>query len=150
MVACLNQTFARQIDDGSVIIRQGAVGAMEGEANFSSNLLNPFGGAVEKAVGVGQIVRLETLAAICADLNLERVDFVKMDIEGAELQAVEGALPILRRHRPRLAITTYHRSFHYAALAALLRAAGYRHVRPAGITDRHGGTFRPVMLHAWS
>ncbi|MBA4105424.1 MAG: hypothetical protein C0485_06670 [Pirellula sp.] len=37
-----------------------------------------------------------------------RIDFIKMDIEGAELKALHGAEQTLRRFRPRLAITVYH------------------------------------------
>ena len=41
--------------------------------------------------------------------NIPRVDFIKMDIEGAELSALKGAEECLRRFRPRLAISVYHR-----------------------------------------
>ncbi len=37
------------------------------------------------------------------------VDFVKMDIEGAEEAALRGAARTLRTHRPKLAICAYHR-----------------------------------------
>ena len=36
-------------------------------------------------------------------------NFIKMDIEGAEAQALHGAQAMLRQHRPRLAISAYHR-----------------------------------------
>ena len=36
-------------------------------------------------------------------------DFIKMDIEGAERVALAGATQTLRRFRPRLAISVYHR-----------------------------------------
>jgi FkbM family methyltransferase len=40
--------------------------------------------------------------------GLPRVDFIKMDIEGSESAALEGAIGTLRRWRPRLAISLYH------------------------------------------
>lgn len=39
----------------------------------------------------------------------KKVDFIKMDIEGAELDALRGAAQTLKRFRPRLAIALYHR-----------------------------------------
>ena len=40
--------------------------------------------------------------------DVTRIDFIKMDIEGAELAALHGAEQTLKRFRPRLAITVYH------------------------------------------
>lgn len=41
--------------------------------------------------------------------GIPRIDFIKMDIEGAEVAALEGARATLRQFKPRLAISVYHR-----------------------------------------
>ena len=149
MVECLQRTFKPEIAAGKVVVVQAAAGAAEGITHFHFDSQMPFGGKAQKDAP-GQPVRVATLASLCRELNLPRVDFIKMDIEGAETQAVEGALPVLNRYFPRLAITTYHRAFDYAALRVLLMAAGYRHIQPAGLTDRGEGVSRPVMIHGWN
>lgn len=50
--------------------------------------------------------RIDDLAARGA---VPRVDFIKMDIEGSELPALQGAEQVIRRWRPKLAISLYHR-----------------------------------------
>ncbi|MBA4150616.1 MAG: FkbM family methyltransferase [Verrucomicrobia bacterium] len=41
--------------------------------------------------------------------KIPRVDFIKMDIEGAEMNALQGAAETIRRFHPKLAIALYHR-----------------------------------------
>ena len=40
--------------------------------------------------------------------HLNKVDFIKADIEGGEINALIGAKDILKKYRPRLAFCTYH------------------------------------------
>ncbi len=35
-------------------------------------------------------------------------DFIKMDIEGAELSALKGGIEVIKKVRPQLAISIYH------------------------------------------
>jgi len=46
--------------------------------------------------------------SIVEELGLTHVDFVKMDIEGAELKALEGAARLLRENKPQLAVAVEH------------------------------------------
>jgi FkbM family methyltransferase len=54
-------------------------------------------------------VATTTLDDLISGRGWPRVDFIKMDIEGAELMALQGAEFVLRTYRPKLAITVYHR-----------------------------------------
>lgn len=64
-----------------------------------------------------------------AELGIKQVDFVKMDIEGAELRAMEGFGELLGPSIGHLAIASYH-VFDGAktcyALEQMLRSKGYR------------------------
>ncbi len=49
-----------------------------------------------------------TIDDLCRDKNLNSIDFIKMDIEGAELEALKGAVVTIRKFKPKLAISVYH------------------------------------------
>src|SRR5262249_61446140 len=58
--------------------------------------------------GSGIDVKTITIDNFVQRFSLERVDFIKMDIEGGESNALIGASETIRRFRPRLAISAYH------------------------------------------
>lgn len=49
-------------------------------------------------------------AAIDSLIGGEEVDLIKLDIEGAESEALDGASEVLRRCQPDLAVSMYHRT----------------------------------------
>lgn len=53
-------------------------------------------------------VETVTLDDYVARHTLERVDFIKMDIEGAEMATLRGAVQTIKQFKPRLAISIYH------------------------------------------
>jgi FkbM family methyltransferase len=50
-----------------------------------------------------------TIDETVARYNISRLDFIKMDIEGSELSALTGGESSIRKWRPKLAISLYHR-----------------------------------------
>jgi len=53
-------------------------------------------------------IKVKTLDQIVSDYKLEKLDVLKMDIEGAELQALNGALKTLTRFHPYTCVASYH------------------------------------------
>jgi FkbM family methyltransferase len=70
----------------------------------------------------------ESIDGLVARGIVARVDFIKLDIEGAELSALRGAEATLRRFRPRLAIAAYHRPDDLATIPEYINGLdlGYR------------------------
>lgn len=58
------------------------------------------------------------------DLDVHSATFLKMDIEGGEEPALRGAIETIRRFRPRLAISVYHRATDLWRIPELVDAAG--------------------------
>jgi FkbM family methyltransferase len=60
-----------------------------------------------------------------------RPSFIKMDIEGSEVEALEGARELIAANRPSLAICVYHQPDHLWRIPLLLASwpsmAGYRY-----------------------
>lgn len=52
----------------------------------------------------------------------ERITFIKMDIEGSELDALMGAKRHITEERPKLAVCTYHNNHHIWEIPRLMKA----------------------------
>lgn len=61
------------------------------------------------AAGVyGGLTQTLSIDDLVRERGLAKVDFIKMDIEGAEFPALKGAAETIRQHKPKLAISVYH------------------------------------------
>lgn len=59
-------------------------------------------------------------------LDGRRATAIKMNIEGSELAALEGAQETIRRWHPRLLIAVYHKTWDFWEVPERMLEAGYR------------------------
>jgi FkbM family methyltransferase len=59
--------------------------------------------------------------------GLDRVDFIKMDIEGAEAPALRGAMRSIKRFHPKLAISLYHSMSDFVDVPKIIESTGLRY-----------------------
>jgi len=116
-LAALRRTFKTEIAAGKVVVlgkgvwhREETLGLERTEKVWSNRVL---AGGPEK-------VQLTTIDKLVTELALPRVDFIKMDIEGSELNALMGATATLARYRPRMAIAAYHKPGDQTRLPAVV------------------------------
>ena len=54
-----------------------------------------------------EAVKVKTLDSVVSEFGLSRVDFVKIDVEGHELEVLRGASETLGRHHPKIVMETH-------------------------------------------
>ncbi|GAB6079005.1 FkbM family methyltransferase [Hydrogenobaculum acidophilum] len=67
-------------------------------------------------------VELTTIDDFVKENNIEKVDFIKMDIEGAELDALKGATNTIKTFKPKLAICVYHKPEHFYEIPQFIKS----------------------------
>jgi FkbM family methyltransferase len=125
-VAALPQSVKSRID-----LEHCAVGAEDGRLRFSAE------GAPSSHVGEGDLV--VDVVALDRYLGATQPTFIKMDIEGAEPDALSGAKEHIRSDSPTLAISCYHRQDHLWTIPRLIHS----------INPDYAFYLRPHDLEVW-
>lgn len=119
----LNPGLSKQIE----IVEHPLWSEAGGDLHYSDN--GP-GSRVEPEAfdGATGSVTMCTIDSVMLDKGLDKLSFIKMDIEGAELNALKGAEESLKKYRPKLAISVYHAISDFYEIHAYLKSLdlGYR------------------------
>lgn len=130
-IECLRRNFAKEIEAGRVVVY--AKGVWDKDDFLTLNV-DPANSAAdsfviqrEGAQGVAKIP-LTTIDKLVAELGLPRVDFIKMDIEGAEPKALAGGKETIAKYKPRMALSVYHQPDHPETVPRMVKEAyaGYK------------------------
>jgi FkbM family methyltransferase len=88
---------------GPMSVPVGSYGLVTGRSYLMRQTAGP-GSNAEFAGQVPVIVTVDRLDDFCAREAIGQVDFVKVDVEGAELQVLEGGKGVIETHRPAMLI----------------------------------------------
>lgn len=109
-VECIRRNFAKEIAEGRVVLVAEGAWDAESTLEFSTGVANSGTGSfvVKEVSGKTISVRVRPIDAMLREVGVTKLDFVKMDIEGAERHALAGAKETLAKFRPRLMLDAYH------------------------------------------
>ena len=128
---CLQRNLAAEIEAGRVIIISEGVWSEDTTLDLVKSPQNSgASSAVFPLPGAKASIEVTTLDRLVSQTSLSRVDFIKMDIEGAEREALAGAHKTLVRLRPRLMLDSNHRPDDLPVFRSILSdtAAGYEYL----------------------
>jgi len=109
--AQLNPDLKMTINEMAVGIKSGMVAGNKKDVDK----ITPGGLAVNA-------YRMTSIDDYVTEAGIKRLDFIKMDIEGAELDALDGAYKTIQKFKPRLAISAYHKPNHLWEMPLKIKA----------------------------
>ncbi len=84
-----------------------AISSKKGEVFISQSRSESQISGIDKG---GEKVIAETIDNFVKENGINKVSLIKMDIEGEEMKALEGAKETIAKHKPVLAISVYHKA----------------------------------------
>jgi FkbM family methyltransferase len=147
---CLRRNYPKEIASGQVILVPKGVWDKD---DFLTLRVDPKNSAADSFVlqreGAVELekVPLTTIDKLMAELKLDRVDYIKFDIEGAEPKALTGAHDTLAKYKPRLSIASYHQPDHPQLIPKIVRAARPDYQMQCGPCSETEHAIRPDVLY---
>jgi FkbM family methyltransferase len=123
---CLRRNFPNEIRSGRVIVYPKGVWDKD---DFLTLKIDPRNSGADSFViaraGAVDVARvpLTTIDKLVDELKLNRVDYIKMDIEGAEAKALAGAHDTLAKYKPRISVSSFNKPDHPRVIPGIVRGA---------------------------
>lgn len=91
---------------GSRMVTEKYTSNLKEEVSFKSFLNKKNGAYTQK-------VKIDTIDNFAKTRNIKKIDFIKVDVEGADLKALQGAEKTILKDRPQISVAIYHSPFHF-------------------------------------
>lgn len=109
------------ISNGNYQDKVVGVNALLGDKRGWANVHSPKKQSVQASLNSTGEFENTVKVEVLDDYIEEKISFIKMDIEGAEPEALRGAKKIIKHYCPRMVISAYHRTSHLWELPALIK-----------------------------
>lgn len=115
-VRSFRKCVARHLERDNITFVNACAWDSDGTIGFSQSA-----GRQSQITGTGRLTAARSLdSVICG----RRCDIIKLDVEGAEREALIGAAETVRRYSPRMVVSAYHRPYDLIDLSLQLAAMG--------------------------
>lgn len=150
-IECLRRNFKQEIAGGRVIVYPKGVWDKddfltlhvdEHNSAADSFVMNP-----KDSHETDEKFPLTTIDKLVTELNLPKVDFIKMDIEGAEVKALQGGKQTIGKYHPRMALSVYHAPDHPVSVPRAAREAWPGYTIECGPCAVANAKIRPDILY---
>jgi FkbM family methyltransferase len=150
-LVCLRRNLGAELRRGLIMLYPKGVWDREETLNLEHMDGNPAANTIKSNDGAhGESINVTTIDQIVDELKINRLDIIKMDIEGSEIRAIRGARKTLNRFRPHLAIATEHTQDtekHNHEVAKEVRAIAPFYRLKCGYCAPHGNILTPETLY---
>ncbi|SDB62004.1 methyltransferase, FkbM family [Flavobacteriaceae bacterium MAR_2010_188] len=126
-----------------VVIHNTAVGDEDGVINFSEDAL--MGRIGEHQGSINHMINLRKIDSIIPEN--QKITYIKADIEGYEYEMLKGAKQTIKKNKPKIAITAYHKeNIAKEMIDLILTYVPEYNYYVKGIFEQGP---KPVMIHFW-
>lgn len=147
---CLRRNFPKEIAEGRLVLAPVAVWSSPGtmKMNLGDGGNTGVNSLITRHENKRTIeVRVTTVDLLVKELGLERVNFLKMDIEGAEREALKGAKETMVKHQPRVMLDLNHRPDDAKLLPEIILAANSKYKPVCGPCQMNEHGVAELMPH---
>ena len=94
-------------EENNFVVENFGLGSFRHRLKYTHTEGNIAGSHIDK--NGNEIAEIITIDAYVREKKLPRVDFIKFDVEGAELEVLQGATTTIAKYKPILNISAYHK-----------------------------------------
>ena len=103
-----NFELAKKVaEEKNFVVENFGLGSFRHKVNYS-HIDENIGGSRFDSAG-NEVAEIITIDSYVREKKLPRVDFIKFDVEGAELEVLQGATTTIAKFKPILNISAYHK-----------------------------------------